>query len=82
MCQQFRIFSIFDTVVPTLNTFSRFPITRKYLGSGLKRVASGSDSNIYRTNYLQNFENSIEDVKHFYVVRLQKISEVFRGLEW
>ena len=41
-CQNFRIFSIFDNIVPSLGPFQKFTSIRKPICSGLKRVATGS----------------------------------------
>ena len=54
-------------IVSMLDLLRMFPLTRKSIGSGMKRVATGSDSVRYQTLLFAVFlKKSLENVKLFF----------------
>ena len=55
------IFLFFDHMVPLLDAFRKFTSIRKPIGSGLKRVTTGSVSKRYQTSLFAQ-KNLLENV--------------------
>ena len=62
MCQSFRTFFIFDNIVLIFDTFRNFTSIRNTIGSGLKRVATGSVSKYPTSLFAQLSKTLLENV--------------------
>ena len=59
----FQNFFIFDNIVPILDPFRKFTSIRSIIGSGLKRVITGSVSKRFQTSlFAQLSKTSLENV--------------------
>ena len=58
-CQNIQIFSIFDNKVTISEPFRKFTSMRKPIGSGLKRVVTGSVSERYQTSLCAQLSKKI-----------------------
>ena len=64
-CQKFQFSSIFDNIVPILDPFRNPTSIRKLMGSGLKRLATGSVSKRYQTSLFAQLSKTILENVHF-----------------